>query len=138
MPSLAEVAGNLENHNFIRVREKTFNGFFGRIFRENSKTLKQHGVKDRGTLVVQILQEAEELGPDDFILTYSKRDSLNRTYTDMIQVKLNATRINDLQLKAIELFGDDTSTVSTIKIAKHVPHQFEWKLLDPEEELSFK
>ena len=40
MPSLAEQARSIENHNFVRVREKTWNGFFGRIFRENEKTLK--------------------------------------------------------------------------------------------------
>ena len=41
LPSLAESARNLENQNYIRVREKTFNGFFGRIFRDNEKSLKQ-------------------------------------------------------------------------------------------------
>ena len=138
MPSLAEVAKNLANHNFIRIREKTHAGFFGKIFRENNKTLKQHGIKDRASLVVQVLLEEEELGADDFVVTFSKRDSVTRTYTDTIQVKLTATRINDLQLKALELYGNDDSTVSTMKIAKHVPHQFEWKILDPDEELSLK
>lgn len=61
MPSLAESGKNLENQNFIRIREKTYNGFFGRIFRENTKTLKQHGIKDRGSLVIQILHEEEVL-----------------------------------------------------------------------------
>ena len=85
-----------------------------------------------------MLLEEEELGADDFVVTFSKRDSVTRTYTDTIQVKLTATRINDLQLKALELYGNDDSTVSTMKIAKHVPHQFEWKILDPDEELSLK
>ena len=87
---------------------------------------------------MQILYEEEVLGPNDFVLTFSKRDSVTRTYTDSIQTKLTATRISDLQLKALELFGTDDSTVSTIKIAKHVPHQFEWKVMDPDEELSMK
>ena len=138
MPSLAEAARNLENQNFIRVREKTFNGFFGRIFRDNEKTLKQQGIKDRGTLVVQILHEEEVLEPNDYVLTYCKRDSVNRIYTDLVQVKLRALNINDLQLKALELFGSEDATVSSIKIVKHVPHQFEWKVLDPDEEVSFK
>lgn len=138
MPSLAEYARTVESHNFIRIREKTFNGFFGRIFRENEKTLKQHGIKDRGSLVIQILTEEEVLGPDDFILTFSRRDTLNRTYVDLVQVKLTATRISDLQLKALELFGGEDSTVASIKIAKHVPHQFEWKVWNPDEELEIK
>ena len=40
MPSLGDKADNLENMKFIRVREKTESGFFGKIFRDNSKTLK--------------------------------------------------------------------------------------------------
>ena len=84
MPSLAESGKNLENQNFIRIREKTYNGFFGRIFRENAKTLKQHGIKDRGSLVVQILHEEEVLSADDFVLTFSKRDTATQSYTDMI------------------------------------------------------
>ena len=72
------------------------------------------------------------------MLTYCKRDSINRIYTDLVQVKLRAMNINDLQLKALELFGSDDSTVNSIKIFKHVPHQFEWKVLDPDEEVTFK
>lgn len=72
------------------------------------------------------------------MLTYCKRDSINRIYTDLVQVKLRAMNINDLQLKALELFGSEDSSVSSIKIVKHVPHQFEWKVLDPDEEVTFK
>ena len=72
------------------------------------------------------------------MLTYCKRDSINRIYTDLVQVKLRAMNINDLQLKALELFGSEDSTVNSIKIVKHVPHQFEWKVLDPDEEVTYK
>ena len=72
------------------------------------------------------------------MLTYCKRDSINRIYTDLVQVKLRAMNINDLQLKALELFGGEDSSVNSIKIVKHVPHQFEWKVLDPDEEVTFK
>ena len=40
IPSLTELARNLESYQYIRVREKQSNGFFGRIFREGNKTLK--------------------------------------------------------------------------------------------------
>ena len=36
----------------LRLREKSSNGFFGRIFSEGQKTLKQIGVKDRSSLVL--------------------------------------------------------------------------------------
>lgn len=51
---------------------------------------------------------------------------------------MSAQKINDLQLKALEIFGEDDSTVSSMKIIKHIPHQFEWKVLDPDEELTIK
>lgn len=138
MPSIESLSKDIESNQFIRLREKQSNGFFGRIFREGNKTLKQHGVKDRSSLVIQILDEAEVLGPDDFVLFYSKRDSENRLYTETRQVKLNAKKISDLQMTALQLFGNDDSTVDSMKIVKHVPHQFEWKVLDPNEEVTYK
>lgn len=96
MPSLAELSKNLESHEYIRIREKQSNGFFGRIFREADKTLQKHGVKDRCMLVVQILTEPEVLGNDDYLLLFSCRDSANRTYTNTRQVKITATKINDI------------------------------------------
>jgi len=63
------------------VREKASSGFFGRIFRDENKTLKQHGIKDRCSLIAQVLTEAEVLGDNDYVLFFSKRDSATRTYT---------------------------------------------------------
>lgn len=37
---------------YLRVREKYFNGFFGKIYRETNKTLKQLNLKDRCSLVL--------------------------------------------------------------------------------------
>ena len=139
MPSLSEKADNLENMKFIRVREKTESGFFGKIFRDNSKTLKQLGISDQDALVIQLLDEAEDLNADDLVLTLSKRDSRKRIYTDSKQVKLvAATRINDILLKAVELFGKSDSTVNTIKLVKHLPEEFKWQVLNPDETFSYK
>ena len=51
---------------------------------------------------------------------------------------MSAQKINDLQLKALEIFGEEDSTVNSMKVIKHIPHQFEWKVLDPDEELTIK
>ena len=48
-------------------------------------------------------------------------------------MRLAATRINDLLLKAVQLFGNQDSTVNTIRIAKHLPEEFKWQMLDPNE-----
>ena len=134
MPSLAELARNIDGPDFIRIREKQGNGFFGKILREGSKTLKQHGIKDRCSLVVQVLDEVEVLGPDDYILLFSKRDSATKTYKETRQLKVvNAQKLIDLQNKALEVFGGEIK-----KITKHVPHQFEWKVLRPKDEVKVK
>ena len=36
------------------------------------------------------------------------------------------------------MFGAEDSTVDSIKIVKHVPHQFEWKVQDPNQEITTK
>ena len=138
LPSLAAYVGNAENHEFVRLREKQSNGFFGRIFRDGSKTLKQHGIKDRCSLVIQLLPEAEVLGPNDYVLFFSRRDTASRTYIETRQEKINAKKIEELQMKALEIFGGEDSTVQSIKIVKHVPHQFMWRELDPEEQVTIK
>lgn len=96
LSSLAPHVGHAESHDFMRIREKQSSGFFGRIFREGSKTLKQHGIKDRCSLVIQLLPEAEVLAANDYVLFYSKRDTATRTYHETRQVKLHVRKIDDL------------------------------------------
>ena len=40
LPTLHPHTKHLQGTEFLRVREKNHNGFFGRIFRESKKTLK--------------------------------------------------------------------------------------------------
>ena len=40
MPTLHALTKHLKSTNQLRVREKTYNGFFGKIFRDSKKTLK--------------------------------------------------------------------------------------------------
>ena len=44
----------------LRVREKLNNQFFGKIYRDDgNKSLKNLGIKNKGQLVVQLLDEPE-------------------------------------------------------------------------------
>jgi hypothetical protein len=54
LASLSKLVGvdGVKSEAHMRIREKTFSGFFGRIFRENNKSLKQLNVKDHSSLVV--------------------------------------------------------------------------------------
>ena len=83
LPSLAKMVGadGVKTEAHLRIREKTFSGFFGRIFRESNKTLKQINVKDHSSLVVQILAEPECLENNTFILFYARRDIISKTYS---------------------------------------------------------
>ena len=52
MPTLQAHTKDLEGPAFLRVREKNHTGFFGRIFRDANKSLKQNNIKDHSTIVV--------------------------------------------------------------------------------------
>lgn len=54
LSSLSRLVGvdGVKSEAHLRIREKTFSGFFGRIFRESNKSLKQLNVKDHSSLVV--------------------------------------------------------------------------------------
>jgi len=82
LPSLSKFisADGVKSEAHLRIREKTFSGFFGRIFREPNKTLKQHNVKDHSSLVVQVLPEPENLDNNSFVLFFSRRDITTKTY----------------------------------------------------------
>ena len=42
-------------------------------------------------------------------------------------------------MKALEVFGEGSTEISEIKkIAKHVPHQFEWKVLRAKDDVKVK
>jgi hypothetical protein len=71
----------------LRLRSKIHSGFFGQILRANEqvgggkskappreKTLKQLNIKDRSSLVIQILKDPEILENDENILLFSLRN----------------------------------------------------------------
>jgi hypothetical protein len=117
------------------LREKSSNGFFGRIFREGHKTLKQVGVKDRSSLVLQVLQAPEILvDPNTFVLLLSERDSLNRTYINTREVSFTGKKLDQL----FSFVQSQLGTEVEFKLVKHIPHAFEWKVLNPDEEVTEK
>lgn len=121
----------------IRLREKSHNGFFGRIFRENHKTLKQLGMKDRSSIVLQILKEAEELtDPNTYVLLLSWRDPVEKLYKNTVEVKFTGRKFSDLQ--DYMLSHADETCKQNAKFVKHVPHEFTWKVMDGEMECKEK
>ena len=80
----------------LRLREKNHNGFFGRIFREQNKSLKSQNVKDHSSIVVQVLPEPEVLDNETFILFFSERDVEQKTYKNTREVKLKCKKLADI------------------------------------------
>lgn len=72
----------------IRIREKLNNQFFGKIYRPGqNKTLKNIGLKNNQSLVVQILDEPEVLDEHTIILLLCRRNVDSRTYSDKAEHK---------------------------------------------------
>jgi len=75
LPALQPFTKNLAGPEYIRVREKSTNGFFGKIFRDGKKTLKQNKITDHSSIVVQVMESAEQLEKESYVIWLSKRDS---------------------------------------------------------------
>jgi len=128
---LKEIVGDLiefdKDCSLLRLRLKCFSGFFGKILRENKKTLKQLQVVDRSSLVVQVMSEPEELSSDTYILFLSFRESEKREYVDTCELRFKGSTLKDL-FDQVRLVSDERE----FRLAKHVPHEFIWKEIDPE------
>lgn len=142
LPSLHPYTKDLAGPEYLRVREKNHNGFFGRIFREDKKTIKQNNIKDRSTIVVQVLSEPEVLEKDNFVLWFCRRDCDNRTYRDKKEIVFSGKRLEALQTKALEVFGEEDNFTGVgpaeIQISKHEPHNYRWMYIDPNETITEK
>jgi hypothetical protein len=123
----------------VRLRMRSRNLFFGRIFREKNKTLKQLKVKSGMHLVVQFLKEAEELNSNDIILLIRKRDIKNMDYHEFIEFIYNHDKatptLSHLRSKLSEVLGISAENLS---IAKYIPHLYDWKYWDPNEDIEVK
>ena len=57
--------------------------------------MKQVGVKDRSSLVLQVLKAPEILAdPNTFVLLLSERDSLNRAYINTREVRFTGKTLH--------------------------------------------
>ena len=73
----------------IRLRARSRNLFFGKIFREKNKTLKALKIKSSTHLVVQFLSAPEELKNNEIVLLLRKRSIEARDYLEFIEFIYN-------------------------------------------------
>lgn len=123
----------------IRLRVRSRNLFFGKIFREKNKTLKQLKIKSGVHLVVQFLSEPEDLKNNEMVLLVRKRDIKNMSYHDFIEFNYSFEKavptLEHLRLKLSEVVG---IRAENIDVAKYIPHAYDWKYWDPNEDVEIK
>lgn len=111
--------------------------FFGRIFRENGKSLKQSQIQNHAQIVVQPLNEPEQLDNNTLILFISQRIVVVKDYMEKREFKftfkVQPPKIEDLLRACKEFLGLNPD--ENISIAKYFPNKFDWKHLNPEEEI---
>lgn len=115
--------------------------YHGKILRDQTgeQTLKQLKITSNSQLVIQVLAEPELLEPNQMILLACRRNVATRTYGEKTELKFtyaakNFPNIPELLAACKTHLGlQDSDEVS---LAKYVPHLFEWKYLDPTEEIT--
>ena len=123
----------------IRLRMRGRNLFFGKIYREKNKTLKNLKIKSSTHLVVQFLREPEELKNTEMILLLRKRNLEVRDYLEFIEFKYNHEKalptVGHLSGKMSEVVEIASENIA---IAKYIPHAYDWKYWNPEEDIPIK
>ncbi len=67
--------------------------------------------------------------PNMYVLLMSWRDSEKRVYKNTVEVKFSGKTLDDLLT-----YVASHTTGGWFKVAKHVPHEFVWRAIDPEME----
>lgn len=115
--------------------------FHGKIIRDQSgeQTLKQLKITNHTQIVIQVLQEPELLEANDMIVLVCKRNVLEKKYGPKIEVKFRFTakpfpNIPELISACKEQLG--IALDQSVSLAKYVPDHFEWRHLDPAQEIT--
>jgi hypothetical protein len=120
----------------MRLRDlNPANRYFGRIHRDQEKTLQNIGIKNKGHIVVQVLDEPEQLDAQTSVLLLCRRQVEARTYSEKIPHKYTYSSadkhptIQSLKASCREFFN--LASGEHIDLCKFIPWEFEWRFLDP-------
>ena len=123
----------------VRLRMRSRNMFFGKIYREKNKTLKQLKIKSGLHLVVQFLTEPEELRNNEIILLIRKRDIPTRDYHEFIEFKYTFGKPFPTIINLREQLSERLSVEpGNLSVAKYIPHIYDWRYWDPNQEIERK
>jgi len=123
----------------VRLRLRNRNLFFGKIFREKNKTLKQLKIKSGMHLVVQFLEKRETLSNTEIVLLLRKRDLKNSDYNEFIEFAYDHEKALPTLTDLSQKVGDKLGILpGNVAIAKYIPHAYDWKYWDPNEDVEIK
>lgn len=115
--------------DYVRLRERTKTGHYGRIYREDSKSLKNLHISYNSEIVIQSVPGPIPPGLSLFLCI---RDHVSHTTSKpkefFFEGSANPT-IDDMYSFAISGLGLDWS-VSDVVLGKYVPHMFVWEVIE--------
>ena len=121
----------------IRLRERTKTGHYGKIYREDGKSLKTLKISYGSEVVCQAFEEPEQY-TSGLGLFVSVRDSAARTTSKPKECTFDGSpnpTIDDLYSFVLSV-TDLPWNLCDLALAKYVPHMFTWEPIDDPREAS--
>jgi len=83
-------------------------------------------------IVMQKLEQPEVLTDvHTYVLLLSERDVVTRTYKNTKEINFTGKKFDELAEFLVSKSELASLGTDRIQIVKHVPHEFQWKKLDP-------
>lgn len=115
----------------LRLRERTKTLWFGKVFREDHKTIKKQNISFGYNLVVQVLPEPETLTQNGIFLYVCERKVNEKTRGELHEAYFDpqsTPNIDHLYEFALETLQKDWKT-SDLTLAKYRNHLFDWEII---------
>lgn len=119
----------------IQLRERTKTGHYGRLYREEAKSLKNLHISYNSEIVVQALASPPPYS-QGLSLFLCIRDSISKTTTRPKECLFEgrpSPTIDDMYSFVIASLGLEWN-INDVMLAKYVPHQFSWEVIEDDRE----
>lgn len=119
----------------LQLRERTKTGHYGRIYREEAKSLKNLHISYNSEIVVQALSAPAPYS-QGLSLFLCVRDSVAKTTTRPREYLFEgrpSPTVDDMYSFAVTSLRLDWD-ITDVMLAKYVPHQFSWEVIEDDRE----
>ena len=124
----------------IRIRERTNTYWFGKVYREDSKSLKKLNIGFGATLVVQLLNSPDTSSQTALHLFVAERLVEQKEIGPMVSCVFEGgptPNVDKLYKFCLETLGKDWN-LRDVTLAKFVAHKFEWQVVEDQRDPSEK